>query len=66
MKFDTNNLNNEHRLSILNLRSKFAYNLKLQNSLFVDRYSTFKKFIETKVTAMKPDCRQASLQGFNL
>jgi len=23
------------------------------------------KFIETKVAAMKPDCRQASLQGFN-
>lgn len=22
-------------------------------------------FIKTKVTAMKPDCRQASLKGFN-
>ena len=57
------NLNNEHRFTIFDLRSKFAYNLKLQNSSFVNQ---FQKFIETKATAMKSDCRQTSLHGYNL
>ncbi len=50
-------MNNEHQLTIFDLRSKQAINLNFLNSSFVNQYSTFRKFIETKVTTIK-------LQGF--